>query len=145
VHNTRAKSPPGTDRTIDDRTGDPKAPDSGLTVLLAARVMGWAIAPDRYLMDNRRWMPRWRFQPEEKLVDAFRLLEAAAPELFEMNTNEKGLSSVRARIGGTTGEARDQSKPRAITLAIAKALQIDVGSLERPESQRPGSTCVSPK
>jgi hypothetical protein len=51
-----------------------------LTTLLARRVMGWEIAPDRFLMGKRKWMPRWRFQPELKLEDAFRPLEAAMPK-----------------------------------------------------------------
>ena len=46
-----------------------------LTAILAERVMGWTVGPDRFMMGNRGWMPRWRFQPAEKLDDAFRLLE----------------------------------------------------------------------
>jgi hypothetical protein len=104
-----------------------------LTSLLAQRVLGWAVAPDRFLMGNRRWMPRWRFQPVERLPDAIRLLEAAAAERFEISTDDNGLLSVRVEIGGMTGEAQDRSKSRAITLAIAKALQINVDSLESPD------------
>jgi len=48
-----------------------------VTARLAERVMGWSVAPDRYLIGNRSWIPRWRFQPLERLEDAFRLLEKA--------------------------------------------------------------------
>jgi hypothetical protein len=51
-----------------------------LTAILAQRVMGWRVAPDRFLMGNRRWSPRWRFQPTERVKDAYRLLERAAPQ-----------------------------------------------------------------
>jgi len=33
---------------------------------LAVGVMGWTVAPDRFLMGRRRWIPRWRFQPTRK-------------------------------------------------------------------------------
>jgi hypothetical protein len=105
-----------------------------LAALLAERVMGWSVTPDRFLMGNRRWMPRWRFQPIERLPDAIRLLEASAAERFEISTDENGDLSVRVDISGKTGEARDRSRPRAVTLAIAKALQIDMNSPE-------GSAC----
>jgi hypothetical protein len=31
-----------------------------LTAVLAGRVMGWGVGPDRFLMGNRGWMPSWR-------------------------------------------------------------------------------------
>src|SRR5947207_380778 len=49
--------------------------DDRLTQELATRVMGWKVVPDRFLMSNRRWKPRWRFQPCRRLEDAFSLLE----------------------------------------------------------------------
>jgi hypothetical protein len=104
-----------------------------LTSLLAQRVLGWTVAPERFLMSNRRWMPRWRFQPIERLPDAIRLLEAAAAERFEISADKNGLLSVRVNIRGMTGKAQDRSRPRAITLAIAQALQINVDSLESPD------------
>ena len=97
-----------------------------LAALLAERVMGWGVGPDRFLMGNRGWMPRWRFQPTEKLADALRLLETAAPEEYDMRGDNEGNVRVQVRIGGTTGEARGASKPRAITWAIARALGIEV-------------------
>jgi hypothetical protein len=95
-----------------------------MEVPIAERVMGWEVAPDRFLLGDRRWLPRWRFQPTEKLEDAFRLLDAAMPQQYKMGREAAGLFWVRVRIAGKTGEARHHSKPRAITQAVARALQI---------------------
>jgi len=88
--------------------------------------MRWGVAPERFLLGWRGWIPRWRFQPIEKLEDAFRLLEEAAPQRYAMGREGQGLFWVRVRIDGVAGHARDQSKPRAITLAVARALKIQV-------------------
>jgi hypothetical protein len=101
-----------------------------LTTLLAGRVMGWTAAPNRFLTGNRSWIPRWRFQPTERLSDAARLLEAASPDEYEIKANGTGPVSVRVQIAGRTGEARDRSASRAISLAVADALQITVDPLE---------------
>ena len=97
-----------------------------LTAILAERVMGWTIGPDRFMMANRGWMPRWRFQPAEKLEDAFRLLEGAAPQEYCIGGDDKGNVHVQVRIAGSAGEARGTSRPLAITHAIARAVGIDV-------------------
>ena len=97
-----------------------------LTALLAERVMGWTVGPDRFMMGNRGWMPRWRFQPAEKLEDAFRLLEEAAPQEYSIGGDDKGNVHVQVRIAGTTGEARGMSRPLVITYAIARAVGVEV-------------------
>ena len=97
-----------------------------LTAILAERVMGWTVGPDRFMMANRGWMSRWRFQPVEKLEDAFRLLEKAAPQEYSICGDDKGNIHVHVRIAGTAGEARGTSKPLAITTAIARAVGIEV-------------------
>ena len=99
-----------------------------LTAILAERVMGWTVGPDRFMMGNRGWMPRWRFQPTDKLEDAFRLLEEAGPQDYSICGDDKGGIHVRVRIDGTAGEAREASKPLTITYAIARAVGIEVGS-----------------
>jgi hypothetical protein len=96
-----------------------------LTAQLAERVMGWNVAPDRFLTGNRSWIPRWRFQPLERLEDAFRLLEKAQPEHYSMGLDRNGRFSVEVRLGGKLGLASDEVKPRAITLAIARALGLE--------------------
>lgn len=97
-----------------------------LTAILAERVMGWRVGPDRFLMSNRRWLPRWRFQPSERVEDAYHLLERAAAQEFNMDRTQDGRFWVRVRIAGATGEARDSSQARAITFAIARAIGLEV-------------------
>ncbi len=97
-----------------------------LTALLAERVMGWTVGPDRFMTGNRSWISRWRFQPVEKLADALRLLEVAAPQEYSLRGDSEGNSLVRVRIGDATGEAFGASKPCAITWAIARAVGIEV-------------------
>jgi hypothetical protein len=91
---------------------------------LAVGVMGWTVAPDRFLMGRRRWIPRWRFQPTRILDDAFKLLEKAAPQDYAMGDDGRGFW-VRVRIGKVIGQARDRSKARAIVIALARALGLE--------------------
>ena len=100
--------------------------DEHLTALLAERVMGWSIGPDRFMTGNRSWLSRWRFQPVEKLADALRLLEVAAPEEYSLRGDGEGNSWVHVRIDNAAGEACSASKPCAITWAIARAVGIEV-------------------
>ena len=98
-----------------------------LTGLLAQRVLGWTVAPDRFLMGDRRWLPRWRFQPAEKLEDAFQLLDESAPQEYSICGSQSGNIYVRVVIRGISGEARESCTPLAITYAVARALGIEVG------------------
>jgi hypothetical protein len=98
--------------------------DDRLTSLLAVQVMGWGLAPDRYLLRDRRWMPRWRFQPMVRLEDAFQLLEAAKTEACSIQL-ARGSFDVKVQVGGQLGEFIDKSAPVAITLAVAMALEIE--------------------
>jgi hypothetical protein len=98
-----------------------------LTAILAARVMKWGVAPDRFLLGGRRWLPRWRFRPAERIEDAFRLLEALDPEEYDMRSRGTGDFWVRVLLhNGASGEASDKSKARAITYAVARAIGVDV-------------------
>ena len=99
-----------------------------LTDMLAERVMGWRLAPGRYIKSGRGWVPRWRFRPTEKLEDAFRLFEPAAPQKYSLSGDDKGNIHVLVRIAGAQGKARGTSTPLAITYAIARALGIEVES-----------------
>ena len=98
------------------------------TGLLAERIMGWAVGPERFLLGGRKWIRRSRFRPMEKLEDALRLLEAAAPQEYSIEGDETGTTRVRLRIAGTEGEATETSKPLAVTYAIARAAGIEVES-----------------
>lgn len=97
-----------------------------LTAILAERVMGWRVGPDRFLMGKRRWLPRWRFQPAQHVEDAYRLLMQADPQECTINRAADGRFWVKVRIAGTTGEARESHEARAITSAIARAIGIEV-------------------
>lgn len=97
-----------------------------LNAVLAERVMGWTIGPDRFLMGGRRWQPRWRFQPAKRLEDAVRLLQHAAPQEYSMGAGGGGLSWARVCIASITGEARESSLARAITFAVARAIGLEV-------------------
>jgi hypothetical protein len=121
------------------RLGDSRGTDEGatsincdkmtvkeLSAVLAERVMKWRVAPDRFLLDGRRWLPRWRFQPAEKIEDAFRLLEALDPGEYDMAGRGADNFCVRIRLeNGGVGEASDKSKARAITYAVARAMGVD--------------------
>lgn len=97
-----------------------------LTTMLAERVMGWRAGPNRFLIGNRGWLPRWRFQPSERVEDANRLLERAAAQEYSMDRAQDGWFRVWVRIAGATGEARESSQARAITFAIARAIGLEV-------------------
>jgi hypothetical protein len=99
-----------------------------LAAALAERVMGWTVGPERFMMGGRCWLPRWRFQPTENLLDAFRLLAGAAPDEYNIFGDDKGNIVVRVRIGGVIGEARGASTSLAISHAIAVAVGIEVES-----------------
>jgi len=105
-----------------------------LNTVLAQKVMGWNLGPDRFMMGDRRWMPRWRFQPTENLMDAFRLLESSTPDEYTMSGGNEVGFLVRVRIGSVIGEARGQSKPRTIAYAVARAVGITVPVTGEEES-----------
>jgi len=96
-----------------------------LTAILAERVMGWRVTSDRFLMGDRRWAPRWRFQPAKKIADALQLLQKAAPEEFSVRSDSNGVFHARIRIGRRVGLAIDKSHARAVTFAVARAAGID--------------------
>ena len=96
-----------------------------LTAVLVEHVMGWTVGPDRFSMGNREWMPRWKFQPFEKIEDAFRLLAQAAPQEYSISGDGKGSIHVQVRINGAIGEARGPSVPGAVTYAVARAVGIE--------------------
>jgi hypothetical protein len=56
-----------------------------LTALLAERLLGWRVGPDRFQMGNRSWRPRGSFQPTKYMQDAFAVLLAAKPIDFRLS------------------------------------------------------------
>jgi hypothetical protein len=101
-----------------------------LTAAITQRVMGWTVAPDRFMTGNRGWIPRGRFRPTERIQDAFKLLMAAAPAEYDLGCAKGEPSRAKVRIGTVAAEASAPSLPLAMCLAIAKALGIEVGACE---------------
>jgi hypothetical protein len=59
----------------------PEVSSDNLTAMLAGRVMRWKVAPGRFIMAGRIWIPRSRFQPLNSFDDAFDLASIAAASL----------------------------------------------------------------
>jgi hypothetical protein len=97
-----------------------------LTAILAKRVMGWQVGPDRFLKGNRSWICRERFQPTKRTQDAHELLMAAHPTEFTLGGGKGKLFWAKVLIGGAHGKAGARNMPLAICLAIARALGIEV-------------------
>jgi hypothetical protein len=96
-----------------------------LIAVLAEKIMGWRAAPARFLMANRQWIPRWRFQPLDNLEDAFRLLETAASS-YTLHASSDATFIAEVRIANRTGRASGKSKATTITVAVARAIGLDV-------------------
>ena len=99
--------------------------DDRLTDELARRVMGWKVTPDRFVTQGRSWLPKWRFAPLRRLEDAFQLLDHAASE-YLLATVDGHPFTVEVRVHGRNGKASGELKARAITLALAYALGVEI-------------------
>ena len=109
-----------------------------LTGLLAERVMGWSVGPDRFMTGNRAWMPRWRFTPLTNLEDTFALLDASGCA-YTLSANTKGSFEAEVRVSGCVGKVSGVPKARTITIALARALGLDLsdeGTEPAPVPQR---------
>jgi hypothetical protein len=100
-----------------------------LTGILAERVLLWRATPDRFLTGKRAWLPRWRFQPLLNLEDAFRLLEKAATD-YTLTATADGTFTAHICVADRTGSASGKSRAATITLAIARAIGLDVPKVE---------------
>jgi hypothetical protein len=96
-----------------------------LAAILAERVMGWSVAPDRFMIGNRRWMPAWRFQPLRNLDDAFKLLDATGGT-FRLSFTADRCFAAKVRVGRRTGGARGRSPAAVLTVAVASAVGIEL-------------------
>ncbi len=98
--------------------------DERLTEKLAAQVLGWKATPDRFIKSGRSWIPRWRFRPLTELADAFRLLDQAAAHYTLTGTCSTFAAEVQ--IESRRGKAVGEQKARTITVAVARALGLEV-------------------
>jgi hypothetical protein len=73
--------------------------DKRLTGELAARVLGWRLAPGRYIKFGG-WLPRWRFQPLSNIEDAFQFAQ-----LMRGQPRLKDNQGRRIRRAGQVGPA----------------------------------------
>lgn len=86
--------------------------------------MGWRTAPDRFIKSNRSWIPSWRFQPFTETASAFELLDQAADGYTI--TCKGGVFSVEVHSGQGLGQASGDCLARAITLAVAQTIGLEV-------------------
>jgi hypothetical protein len=98
--------------------------EEALTAMLAERVMGWKAAPDRFIRSGRSWIPRWRFRPLAELTDALRLLDQAADHYTL--TRDCSTFVAEVQVGSCRGKAVGEQKARTITIAVARALRLEV-------------------
>jgi hypothetical protein len=98
----------------------------GLTALLVQHVMGWTVGPNRFLMDGRRWLPKWRFQPTKNIADALRLLHTANVSNYALHFDTSGRYRAKLRSNGSWYEASNSSLCVAVCLAIADIYGIHV-------------------
>lgn len=101
-------------------------PPDLLAAWLAERVLKWRVGPDRFLLGERQWKPRHYFQPTKRAADAFRLLEASGAEYYTITRLERGICSAEIQINGVAGQAREASEALAISVAIARAVGIEL-------------------
>jgi hypothetical protein len=97
-----------------------------LTAVLAEKVMGWSVGPNRFLKGNRTWIRRSRFQPTENMQDAHKLLLAADAIEYTMSGGKGKMFWAEVQIGAAQGKAVARSMPLAICLATARALGIEI-------------------
>jgi hypothetical protein len=96
-----------------------------LTAVLAERVMHWRSTPDRFLTGKRAWIPRWRFQPLANVEDAFQLV-AAAGASYSLTATADGTVAAQVWMGRRTGTALGKITAATITVAVARAIGIEV-------------------
>ena len=115
--------------------------DTQLTAAVVEAVLGWRAAPGRFLKPGRSWTPRSRFKPLIRLEDAFLLLDSARCTCV-LSIGADRVFTARVQVGDRMGTARGEPKARAITLALCKALGIDVTTASKSETPRNQSAGV---
>ena len=117
----------GSSKTICDQSARQITAEQ-LTAILARRVLGWGVAPDRFLKGGRRWSPRWHFQPLERMEHALQLLEKANARYTVENASD-GRATARVTVGDRIGTSSADSAAAALTIGLAKAIGIDFESV----------------
>ena len=99
--------------------------DTTLIELLAQQVLNWRSGEDRFVTGNRSWCPKWRFNPLERIEDAFLLLDHSKATRYVISQTGSKLQ-VEVELNQKIGRATGCSRPRAITLALARGLGLEV-------------------
>jgi hypothetical protein len=100
--------------------------DRLMTDKLVERVFAWRLAPDRFLTGGRNWIRRSRFRPFNDIRDAIRLADKLTRH-YSLTSHPDGFTA-EVRFRGRTGRATARNKARAITLAVAQVVDLDVAS-----------------
>jgi hypothetical protein len=101
--------------------------DERLTDRLAEGVMGWRLAPGRYLKSGRGWISRPKFRPLHDVRDAFRLVYTMAAD-YSLTRKQGGGCTAIVRSADQTGTVTAASEARAISLAVAAAIGLETES-----------------
>lgn len=97
--------------------------DERLTAILA-ECLGWKVCPDRFIKAGRAWIPRSRFKPLARLNDAFLLLDTTAASYTLSSVS--GVFTAEVQVGVRTAKVTGPANAQTITLALARALGIEV-------------------
>lgn len=106
-----------------------------MTDHLAERVLGWRPTADRFMTGERSWIPRSRFRPFKDVRDALRLADKLTRH-YSLTAYPDGFTA-EVCVRGRTGRATARHKARAITLAVARVIDLDSPAFVRP-TPRPG-------
>jgi hypothetical protein len=98
---------------------------------IARVVFGWRTAPGRFIISGRRWLPHWRFSPFERVDDAFQVLDRVSERYTLSSSNGAPRFSARVKVGRRVGKASGDKKARTITLAVIKALGLELAGGEK--------------
>jgi hypothetical protein len=101
--------------------------DDRLTEKLVSIVLGWKLAPGRFIKPDRGWSPRHRFVPCKSLDDAFQLVERVATAC-KLTMVKGGQFSAEVQVGARVGKAFGESMARTVTMALVSALELEVDS-----------------
>lgn len=109
--------------------------DDRLTEHLVAKLLGWKTAPGRFIKPDRGWTPSWKFAPLTNIEHAFDLLDHAEATYTVSARSGQGFTA-EVRVGAYVGSACGVLKARTITLALARAVGLEIPA----DNLKPNST-----
>jgi hypothetical protein len=110
-----------------------------LTDELVRLVLGWRLAPNRYLKPDGGWTSRLQFQPFKNIHQALQLLEAVTTN-YTLESAPDNVFKVEARLSDRVANTSGKSKSRTITLAVAQLVgtgDVSAKAVAETESRRP--------